>query len=71
MGKASVKKYVLCADLKEERVGETLMWEGSEFRRVGAATEKARSPQVRRSVRGTCSRLAEMDLSLRNREGAW
>ena len=69
MGKASVKRYVLRADLKEERVGETLMWEGSEFQRVGAATEKARSPQVRRSVRGTCSRLAEMDL--RNREGAW
>ena len=69
MGKASVKRCVLRADLKEERVGETLMWEGSEFQRVGAATEKARSPQVRHSVRGTFSRLAEMDL--RNREGAW
>ena len=33
MGKASVKRYVLSADLKEERVGETLMWEGSEFQR--------------------------------------
>ena len=30
----------MSADLKEERVGETLMWEGSEFHRVGAATEK-------------------------------
>ena len=52
MGKASVKRYVLSADLKEERAGETLMWEGSEFQRVGAATEKARSPQVRRSGDG-------------------
>ena len=68
MGKACLKRYVLSADLKEERVGETLMWEGREFQRVGAATEKARSPQVRSLVQGTCSRLAEMDL--RNREGA-
>ena len=69
MGKASVKRCVLSADLKEERVGETLMWEGSEFHRVGAVTEKAQSPQVRRFVQGTCSSLAEMDL--RDREGAW
>ena len=63
---ASVKRCFLSADLKEERVGETLMWEGSEFQRLGAAAEKAQSPQVRRLVRGTCSRLAERD-----REGAW
>ena len=37
MGKASVNRCVLRADLKEERVGETLMWEGSEYQRLGAA----------------------------------
>ena len=39
MGKASVKRCVLSADLKEERVGEASMWEGSEFQRAGAATD--------------------------------
>ena len=34
MGKARVKKSVLGADVREERVGEPLMWEGSEFHRV-------------------------------------
>ena len=38
MGKAGVKRCVLSADLKEERVGGALMWEGSQFQRVGAAT---------------------------------
>ena len=47
MGKASVKRYVLSADLKEERVGETLMWEGSEFQRVG---QQLRRPDHPKSV---------------------
>ena len=47
MGKASLKRWVLREDLNTERVGASLMCSGSGFQRVGAATEKALSPQVR------------------------
>ena len=38
--KVGVTESVLSADVKAERLGDTLMREGSEFRRTGAATEK-------------------------------
>ena len=46
--------------------GASLMALGSAFHNVGAATEKARSPQVRRLVLGTCRRPASPDLRVRD-----
>ena len=58
MGKASVKRYILSADLKEARVGETMMWEGNEFQRVGG--QKLRRPDHPKS--GTQSVVAFVSL---------
>ena len=69
MGKAKLKMWVFKADLKDERVDASLMLEGREFQRVGAAKENARSPQVRRFVAGLSRRLALPDL--RGLEGTW
>ena len=47
MGKASLKRWVLREALNTASVEDSLMCNGSGFQRVGAATEKALSPQVR------------------------
>ena len=53
-------------DRKEERVGESLIFMGNEFHRVGAEKEKKRRPEQDFIV-GTDSRLASEER--RSREG--
>ena len=60
-------RWVFRAVLKVGREGASLMFLGSSFQRVGAATEKALSPHVRRLVLGGLRRPASLDL--REREG--
>lgn len=58
--------------LKVESEEESLMCFGSEFQRVGAAMEKALSPQVRCLVLvGGDRRLASEDLSVREGVCLW
>ena len=56
MGKASLKRWVLREALNTASVEDSLMCNGSGFQRVGAATEKALSPQVRLFVVWVISR---------------
>ena len=57
------------SDLNEVRSVQSRMCLGREFQRVGAATEKARSPQVRHLDLGMERRLALVER--REREVVW
>ena len=50
--KAVLKRWVLVRGLNVDKFGQFRMCNGSAFQRVGAATEKALSPQVRCLVSG-------------------
>ena len=66
---AVLKRWVFSADLKVGSEGASLMFLGSAFQRVGAATEKALSPQVfLLTLLGPSRRPASLDL--RERDGA-
>ena len=66
--KANLKRWVFRGDLNVCMSLQSLMGLGSEFQRVGAATEKALSPQVRCLVRAGRERRFPAD-DRRAREG--
>ena len=59
------------AVLKMSRVAESRMSLGREFQRVGAATLKALSPKVQRSLLGVARWPEPEDLSLLREAGWW
>ena len=66
---AVLKRWVFSANLNVGSEGASLICFGSAFQRVGAATEKALSPQVFLLIfLGTSRRPASLDL--RERDGA-
>ena len=62
---ARLKRYVLGLALKTASDDDSLIWSGSLFQSLGAATEKALSPYALRFALGSSSNLLFKDLRVR------